>query len=121
MLSSWFLRYDPSSPLYSFFFFLEGEGEGGGEVRTHTRTHVGVGGGLGVVRRRMLATLMGVVREGVGEVSEPGGSKGDTEGTCIALPNHCVALCGKGTADTRILGGGGGGILSGGNQNTCGW
>lgn len=24
----------------------------------------------------------------------PGGSKGDTEGPCVSLPNHCVALWG---------------------------
>lgn len=34
----------------------------------------------------------------------PGGSKGDTEGACVSLPNHCVALWGQ--ADTRRFGGG---------------
>lgn len=27
----------------------------------------------------------------------PGGSKGDTEGPCVSLPNHCVALWGQRT------------------------
>lgn len=34
----------------------------------------------------------------------PGGSKGDTEGACVSLPNHCVALWGR--ADTRRFGAG---------------
>lgn len=36
----------------------------------------------------------------------PGGSKGDTEGPCVSLPNHCVALWGQRTRGD--LGGGSG-------------
>ena len=36
----------------------------------------------------------------------PGGSKGDTEGPCVSLPNHCVALWGQRTRGRFLKGGG---------------
>lgn len=83
---------------------------------THTqgmRGGVGVGGSGGGVRssrlpsfhpygvNQMLGTIgVGIggagfgCKEGAGFKRGLGGSKGDTEGPCVSLPNHCVALRG---------------------------
>ena len=45
----------------------------------------------------------------------PGGSKGNTEGPCVSLPNHCVALWGQRTRGRFLKGGGR--SVGGVNQN----